>query len=67
MITSNIRWARLISGIVLLLIGSLWASQGAGLVGGSAMSGQSQWLIIGGILAVAGFWLAMTGLRGASR
>ena len=50
MTTSNIRWSRLIGGVVLLLIGLLWALQGAGIIGGSAMSGLLRWLIIGGVL-----------------
>ena len=67
MTTSNIRWSRLIGGVVLLLIGLLWALQGAGIIGGSAMSGLLRWLIIGGVLMVAGLGLAVTGLRGPSR
>lgn len=68
MTTSNIRWARLLGGTLLVLIGSLWALQGAGIVGGSMMSGQSQWLIVGAILVGAGLGLAVTGIRGkASR
>ena len=65
--TSQIRWARLIGGAVLLLLGLLWALQGAGIVGGSVMSGQSQWLLIGAVMAVVGLWLAATGLRGSAK
>ena len=41
-------------GIVLVLVGLLWIAQGAGLVGGSFMTGQSQWLYIGIATAIVG-------------
>lgn len=34
-------------GFILLLMGALWAFQGIGLVGGSFMTGERQWLVIG--------------------
>jgi hypothetical protein len=43
-----------IAGILLILLGALWILQGANIVGGSVMSGQSQWLYIGIVVAVAG-------------
>jgi hypothetical protein len=43
-----------IVGVVLLLIGALWTLQGANVLAGSAMSGQSQWLYIGIALIVVG-------------
>jgi len=43
-----------IVGIVLLLLGALWIGQGANLIGGSVMSGQSQWLYIGIVVAIIG-------------
>ncbi len=33
-----------ITGVILVLIGTLWMLQGLGIVGGSFMTGQSQWL-----------------------
>ena len=46
------RIAANIVGILLLLIGGTWILQGANILGGSVMSGQSQWLVIG-IVVVA--------------
>nr|WP_295888240.1 hypothetical protein [uncultured Devosia sp.] len=55
--------AKIIIGIVLLLIGLLWILQGANIVGGSVMSGQSQWLYIGIVAALAGAGLLYWTLR----
>lgn len=46
------RIAANIVGILLLLIGGTWILQGANILGGSVMSGQSQWLVIGIVVAV---------------
>lgn len=43
-----------IAGILLLLVGLVWILQGANILGGSTMSGQSQWLYIGIVVALAG-------------
>ena len=43
-----------ILGIVLILIGIVWTLQGSNVIGGSLMSGQSQWLYIGIALLVIG-------------
>ena len=48
------RIAALILGVVLILLGAIWTLQGANILGGSVMSGQSQWLYIGIALIVAG-------------
>lgn len=43
-----------IIGAVCVLLGAIWILQGANIVGGSVMSGQSQWLYIGIVVALAG-------------
>lgn len=43
-----------ILSVILILIGGLWALQGAGLVGGSFMTGNRQWLYIGFVATLAG-------------
>jgi hypothetical protein len=53
---------RPIAGAILLVIGVLWALQGAGAVGGGAMSGHSQWLVIGLVVALAGVALLISGV-----
>lgn len=47
-----------IVGIVMILIGGLWVLQGANVIGGSVMTGQSHWVFIGAIVVAAG--LALT-------
>jgi hypothetical protein len=41
--------------LLLTLVGILWTLQGANVVGGSVMSGQSIWLYVGVLITVAGF------------
>ncbi len=50
-------------GIAFALVGLLWILQGAGLVGGSFMTGQSRWLSIGIATAVLGAALFGWGAR----
>jgi hypothetical protein len=50
-------------GIVLSLMGLVWALQGVGLLGGSTMSGQLRWLVIGLAVLVMGLALALRSIR----
>ncbi|WP_158814365.1 hypothetical protein [Methylocapsa sp. S129] len=43
-----------IIGVILVLIGAVWALQGLNLIGGSFMTGQSQWLVIGAACVIVG-------------
>ncbi len=40
--------------LFLTLLGILWTLQGANVVGGSVMTGQSFWLYVGVVLTIAG-------------
>ena len=51
------QWVGRIIGIVLVLVGGLWALQGLGVVGGSAMTRSTAWLVIG--LVTVGMGIAM--------
>jgi hypothetical protein len=53
------------AGVVLTIAGVIWALQGFGVIGGSFMSGDSVWAIIGPIVAAAGLILAVIGIRRA--
>ena len=45
---------------VMVLVGALWTGQGLGWIGGSSMSGESFWAIVGPIVAGLGVALAIT-------
>lgn len=49
--------------LIALAIGALWSLQGLGVVGGSFMTGQSQWLYIGVVTMLVG----LVGLVWANR
>jgi len=60
---SAARFALTIAGALALLMGLIFAGQGANLIPGSFMTGDSTWLIIGIILAVVGVVLLVVALR----
>lgn len=49
-------------GLLLIGVGALFLGQGVGAIGGSFMSGDRQWAVVGGVLIAVGF-----GLLGAAR
>ena len=51
----------LIPGVLCLLVGVVWALQGSGHLAGSVMSGRSQWLVIGVVVALIGLGLIALG------
>jgi len=53
-----------IAGVVLLLLGLLWFLQGVGVVGGSFMSGEPVWAVIGLVLLLLAVRLLAEALRG---
>jgi hypothetical protein len=55
---------RLILGVMLLVIGTVWIFQGSGLLKGSFMTGQSLWLWIGICCAFAGVLLLVSVVLG---
>ncbi len=50
-------------GVLFILVGGLWFLQGINVLGGSVMSGQGQWVVIGGTIAVVGIALLVLGNR----
>jgi hypothetical protein len=54
---------RVVVGVVLALVGLLFAGQGLNFVPGSFMTGDRTWLWVGLVLVVVGVVLVVTGLR----
>jgi len=53
----------LVVGVILLLLGIVFALQGAGDIGGSMMSGDSTYIYVGGAVAVVGLVVLALGFR----
>ena len=45
---------RLVAGVVLVVIGAVWFGQGVGAIGGSFMTGEVLWAVIGAIAVFFG-------------
>lgn len=54
-------------GAVAALIGLVWIGQGIGLIGGSSMTNDPTWLVIGLVVLVIGIGLIVLSTRGRSR
>ncbi len=57
------RTVLLIVGILLILIGAVFALQGANYIGGSSMTGVTEWIYIGGAMFIVGLILIVIGFR----
>jgi hypothetical protein len=51
-------------GLVLVLVGLVWAAQGIGWLEGSPMTGETLWAVIGPVVAAVGAALVVAGSRG---
>jgi hypothetical protein len=58
-----VRLTKNLLALIVLAIGAVWSLQGIGVVGGSFMTGQSQWLYIGLVTMLIG----LVGLVWANR
>lgn len=50
-------------GVLMVLAGAVWTGQGLGYVGGSPMTDQTTWAIIGPLVAGLGVALVVTAVR----
>ena len=50
-------------GLVAIVAGVVWTLQGLDVLGGSAMSGETTWAIVGPIVAVVGMLVFLFGIR----
>ena len=53
----------MVMGCVLILMGVVWTLQGLDVLGGSAMSGQTLWAVLGPVVVVVGAVLLFRGRR----
>jgi hypothetical protein len=60
-------WLALVLGLFAVVIGAVWTLQGLGYLGGSAMTGETVWAVVGPIVGVVGLLLIAVGLRARSR
>ncbi|WP_460842406.1 hypothetical protein [Nocardioides marmoraquaticus] len=58
------RVVALAAAALLVVVGGLWTFQGLGYVGGSAMTGESFWAVVGPVVAGFGVALGFVALRG---
>jgi len=58
---------KLIAGVVLVVLGLVWFLQGIGVMGGSVMSGQTTWAVVGPVVAVVGLVLIASTRRRVRR
>jgi hypothetical protein len=49
-----VKLALTIAGVLMVLLGGVWFLQGVNVLPGSFLTGQTQWAIYGGALAIAG-------------
>ncbi|MCX5069898.1 hypothetical protein OOJ91_29045 [Micromonospora lupini] len=60
-------WLTLTLGLLAVVIGAVWTVQGLGYVGGSGMTGERTWAVIGPIVVVVGLVVLWLGLRSRRR
>jgi hypothetical protein len=69
-ISVMIRWLPVVLGalgVLLFVIGGVWTLQGAGLLGGSFMTGSRTWLVIGLLVLIGGLALISSSVRNRAR
>jgi hypothetical protein len=58
-----VRWILMVVGSLMLVLGLVWTLQGLNVLGGSAMTGQTVWVVVGPIVAIAGVVIVGLGVR----
>lgn len=60
------RTFKLVVGVVLILVGVVWTLQGLDVLGGSGMSGNALWAVVGPVVALVGAYLVVRAARTTS-
>lgn len=58
---AKVRWPAIVA---LAVVGAVWLGQGIGVIGGSFMTGEPIWAIIGAVMLVGAGALAVAARRG---
>jgi hypothetical protein len=58
------RWLWVVLGAIMLVAGVIWLLQGLGVIGGSVMSGNTAFVVIGPIVGLIGLGLVVLSLTG---
>jgi hypothetical protein len=53
---------RVVLAVICFIVGAIWFGQGVGVIGGSFMTGEAVWAVIGGVLILFGLAL-LSGVR----
>lgn len=53
----------MVVGSLMLVMGLVWTLQGLNVLGGSAMTGQTVWAVVGPVVAIAGVVIVGLGVR----
>jgi hypothetical protein len=54
---------RILVGVLLVVVGAVWFGQGMGWIGGSGMSGETLWAVVGPVVALLGLGMVASGVR----
>ncbi|GAA4686375.1 hypothetical protein [Frondihabitans cladoniiphilus] len=57
------RTALVLVGVIILIVGAVFAGQGLNLIPGSSMTGDRTWLYVGVVMVVVGVVLIVLGIR----
>ncbi len=57
------KWVLIIIGVLLLVVGVIWALQGTNILPYGQMAGHRRWIVIGGGLGIIGIILIVLGAR----
>jgi hypothetical protein len=60
-------WLALVLGLLAVVVGAVWTLQGLGYLGGSVMTGDTVWAVVGPVVGAVGLVLIAVGLRARSR
>jgi len=57
------KWVLIVLGVLLLVVGVIWALQGTNVLSYGQMAGHKRWIVIGGGLGIIGIVLIILGAR----